>query len=379
MIWTPDQQVAISRFADWRRTRSGPLFNLQGYAGTGKTTLIEHLAPTDGSTAYATYTGKAASVLRSKGVPSAQTIHSLIYKTIPHEKWVTGRNGRRYKKIEFSFELKTRRNSTDGPWDYNLIVIDEASMVGVKMARDLLSFGVPILIVGDPFQLPPVRDSGSILARKAPDAVLREITRQAAENPIIRLSMSLREGKTFAIDPSDRNLKFMDIKEAGPRFGDIVGGVDQLICGFNKTRKDLNVRARKLLGFSEDEPCVGDRVMCLLNDYDNMVMNGEQFVLGSNSLLDDVDNLVLDLRATGDEGSGTVATVELKDGDFEMPDGSPQPKYCFGYLATCHKAQGSQWQSVAVLDERRGSSYPQQWIYTAVTRAAENLLVISVD
>src|SRR5690606_38030647 len=52
-----------------------------GYAGTGKTTLARHFAEgVDGNVSFGTFTGKAASVLHKKGVPNAQTLHSLIYK-----------------------------------------------------------------------------------------------------------------------------------------------------------------------------------------------------------------------------------------------------------------------------------------------------------
>ena len=66
-------------------------------------------------------------------------------------------------------------------------------MVDERLARDLLSFGTKVLVLGDPFQLPPVQGAGFFTAHE-PDIMLTEIHRQAADNPIIRMSMEIREG-----------------------------------------------------------------------------------------------------------------------------------------------------------------------------------------
>lgn len=78
--------------------------------------------------------------------------------------------------------------------DAKLVIVDECSMVGEVLASDLLSFGTKVLVLGDPAQLPPV-DGAGYFTSKPPDFILTEIHLQAAENPIIRMSMDVREGK----------------------------------------------------------------------------------------------------------------------------------------------------------------------------------------
>src|SRR6202035_5203735 len=152
---------------------------LFGYAGTGKTTLARQVAEgADGKVLFAAFTGKAALVMRSKGCFGATTIHSLIYK--PQES----------ATATPSFELWDEAPASKAA----LIVIDECSMVDAELGRDLLSFGVPLLVLGDPAQLPPIQ-GGGFFTEADPDVMLTEVHRQAKDNPIIRLSMDIRAGE----------------------------------------------------------------------------------------------------------------------------------------------------------------------------------------
>ena len=127
------------------------MFRLFGYAGVGKTTLARHVAEAAaGETAFAAFTGKAAMVMRAHGCSGATTIHALIYRA---SEGVDG--------------APTFTLNEDGPASRaSLIVIDECSMVDAELARDLLSFGKPILVLGDPFQLPPVKGGGYFTDRR---------------------------------------------------------------------------------------------------------------------------------------------------------------------------------------------------------------------
>ena len=83
-----------------------------------------------------------------------------------------------------------------------LIVLDEVSMVGEEMARDLMSFGKPILVLGDPGQLPPIKGEGAF-TKDAPDIMLTEIHRQAGESAIIRLATMARQGEPIGFGQYD--------------------------------------------------------------------------------------------------------------------------------------------------------------------------------
>src|SRR5437660_1531212 len=184
--FTPHQDSALKAVAGWLKAKPGkngtpPIFRLFGYAGTGKTTLARHIADgVDGEVKFAAFTGKAALVMRNKGCDNASTIHSLIYRA-------------RESGVEQpSFELWDDAPASKA----KLIVIDECSMVDAELGRDLLSFDCPLLVLGDPAQLPPIAGGGFFTAAK-PDAMLTEVHRQAQDDPIVRLSMDIRAGKTL--------------------------------------------------------------------------------------------------------------------------------------------------------------------------------------
>ena len=182
MTWSPQQDAALKAVADWLRRGETPLFRLFGYAGTGKTTLARNIAEgVDGDVAFGAYTGKAALVLRSKGCADASTIHSMIYRSRESDE-----NG-----PQFVLNRQSPASKAD------LIVIDECSMVDEELGRDLLSFGQPVLVLGDPAQLPPVK-GGGFFTEGEPDVMLTEVHRQAKDNPIIHLSMMVREGGRLA-------------------------------------------------------------------------------------------------------------------------------------------------------------------------------------
>ena len=184
--FTPHQDAALRPSATGsRQARPGgkpQVFRLFGYAGTGKTTLAKHLAEdVDGKVAFAAFTGKAALVMRAKGCVGASTIHSLIYRA------------RESGEETPSFDLWDEAPASKA----KLIVIDECSMVDADLGRDLLSFGVPVLVLGDPAQLPPI-SGGGFFTDAEPDMMLTEVHRQAQDNPIVRLSMDVREGRALA-------------------------------------------------------------------------------------------------------------------------------------------------------------------------------------
>src|SRR6476660_1830889 len=145
--FTPHQDNALKSVADWLKAGPGrngtrQVFRLFGYAGTGKTTLARHIAEdTDGDVKFAAFTGKAASVMRGKGCRGASTIHSLIYRA--------RESGEEIPNFDLWDEAPASKAE--------LIIIDECSMVDAELGRDLLSFGVPVLVLGDPAQLPPIR------------------------------------------------------------------------------------------------------------------------------------------------------------------------------------------------------------------------------
>ena len=129
-----------------------------------------------------------------------------------------------------------------------LIVLDEVSMVGEEMARDLLSFKKPILVLGDPGQLPPINGEGAF-TRDPPDVMLTEIHRQAGESAIIRLATMARQGEPIGFGCHDAHVWKMRKMDVTPEQA-LRGG--QVICGKNATRLQLNNAMRAAAGFGAD-------------------------------------------------------------------------------------------------------------------------------
>ena len=188
MEFSPQQDDALVAASRWLKAGDRQVFRLFGYAGTGKTTLARHLAEdVDGDVLFAAFTGKAAQVLRSRGASKASTIHSLIYRPKGEDVVEDEETGKKEVLPTFSLNRQSPLSKAD------LIIIDECSMVDEELGRDLLSFGTPVLVLGDPGQLPPV-SGGGFFTEHEPDILLEEIHRQARDNPIIELARQVREG-----------------------------------------------------------------------------------------------------------------------------------------------------------------------------------------
>src|SRR5512138_265551 len=235
--FTPHQDSALKAVADWLKAKPGknatpPVFRLFGYAGTGKTTLARHVAEgVDGEVKFAAFTGKAALVMRNKGCDNASTIHSLIYRA-------------RESGVEQpSFELWDDAPASKA----KLIVIDECSMVDAELGRDLLSFDCPLLVLGDPAQLPPIA-GGGFFTDAEPDAMLTEVHRQAQDDPIVRMSMDIRAGEYLEPGRYGETEVLRKVDLDPQRVLD----ADQVLVGRNVTRRSYNKRMRERRGFEDD-------------------------------------------------------------------------------------------------------------------------------
>lgn len=383
------QSEALDAINRWRKDSNEQVFKLRGYAGTGKTSIAKYAA--SGATLFCAFTGKAAYVLRQKGC-EAFTIHQLIYQ--PKER---SRNKLKELEIELAntddpekimelerqidFEHKKINSpnfvlNPDSPVKTaDLIVVDESSMVNEQMAQDLMSFGTKILTLGDPAQLPPVFGRGFFIDGDA-DYMLTEIHRQAKDNPIIDLATRVRNRKRIMPDGKM-------VRAWGSITPEEVLEYDQILVGRNRTRKSTNRRVRTLLGRYTDIPTEGDRLVCLRNDHEVGLLNGAIWEV--ESCFDTGDEFLDLIIKDPDTGSDFLA-VEAHRHHFMSDCDKPIPfwirkeaqEFDYGYALTVHKSQGSQWNKVLIFDESGAFGDDcHRWLYTAVTRAAKEVTVVT--
>lgn len=408
---TSQQAQAIRTLTEWYRNRRATqqIARLFGYAGVGKTTITRYIIEELGlcRVCYAAFTGKAALVMTRAGTP-ATTIHQLCYKyQQPTEaidrlsveiadilKALAANEGPQSERRRLEVQLRRLRHelsqvqqprfslNLDSPVrDADLVVLDECSMVDDMMADDLMSFGKPILVLGDPGQLPPIRGEGAFTTAR-PDAMLTEIHRQARDSPILRMATAAREGRPIPMGADGRAGR-VPLELAQP---ERLLKVDQVLCGKNVTRLDLNLQMRKALGLGEKRLPSGhpdDKIIVLRNWHAKGLLNGQFVTLRDVEPASDIS-----VRAAID---GYPSRLPLYTGHFEEhrthdPDRDRRDwrrkkhmvEATWGYAITVHKAQGSQWPTVAIIDDGFLGWHRAQrnrWLYTAVTRAQEGLVI----
>ncbi len=374
MLFSPQQDEALKAVSRWLKEGRTPVFRLFGYAGTGKTTLAKHFAENvDGEVLFAAFTGKAAQVLRSRGATNARTIHSLIYRPRGEETVEDEETGKTSVAPMFSINRQSPLAKAA------LIIIDECSMVDEQLGKDLMSFGTPILVLGDPGQLPPV-SGGGFFTEQEPDYLLSEIHRQAKDNPIIHLAMDVREGRE--IMRGDYGAAQVISKSEVTQ--SLVLDADQVLVGTNRTRRRYNQRLRELKGFTADYPQSGDKLVCLRNDPAKGLLNGSLWQVMSSSRETVKPGINLMIRPEDDDMDRGAAKIKLlkaafEDVETEIPWTTRRryDEFDFGYALTVHKAQGSQWNNVVLFDESYAfRDSRERWLYTAITRAAETLTIV---
>ena len=365
------------------------VFYLAGYAGTGKTTIVNQLVQ-DSDLAYdfMAYTGKAVSVLCKKGNP-ARTIHSAIYRPQkPDEgaikdllKQIQGSAGNALVKLKQDLALLYRPKfvlrEREVLEEFDLIVVDEVSMVGADLGRDLLSFGKKVLVLGDPGQLPPIGGAG-FFTNRPPDFLLTEIHRQAEDNPIIRMATLVRQGHTLGVGAYGES-KVVRKGVTDP----FKEATSQVICGRNTTRKIINNAFIDRLWPGSELACLvpppSAELICLRNNAALGILNGTQWTVASSSDEGKYIDLVL-----YESGEDPTITKNIKAHAFETDLSSLSPwnrrlyeEFDFGYGITCHKSQGSQWPSVYIIDESwMFREDKAKWLYTALTRAEDRVVVV---
>lgn len=379
------QALAVKKAKKWWKTQHKQTFEISGIAGSGKSTIVKYLVedlkidPDD--VLYVAYVGKATLALSRKG-HRAQTIHSTIYtvELVPKIDEDGNKVVVNDKVVMVPFFIKREKL----PPNIKLIVLDEAGMTAEGISLDLLSFGIPVICLGDLNQLPPVFGESYFL--KEPDIVLTEPMRQALDSPIIYLAQRAISGQK--IHKGQYGNCFVAGKE---EISDrLLMESDVNICGKNATRDELNNYIRyNILKKTVPYPTEGERIICRQNNWTECI-EGNIFLI--NGLVGYVDNIYLD---TYNKQSINIdfRPEFLQDSCFydisidykyitapyserKNHNKSFYNKFEYGYVITCHLAQGSEYPNVLIFDERIGDrDYYNRWLYTAITRASNSLIL----
>lgn len=415
-----------------------PVTILDGYAGTGKSTILPFIIDDLGfdpqSVAFVAPTGKAAKVMRTKlraqypGVMTS-TVHSAIYRAKPapvgklesdlygHQEdlsryLVETPPGERdqhkvthlkksIKRLEMELEsayrddkLSFNLNVDSGIQAASLIVMDERSMANEQMADDLSFFGVPILAIGDPGQLPPVE--GNMGFGTKADFHLDEIHRQAADNPIIRVSVMARNGDDIPIGKYGDAVEVMWASDYEHDFD--AENQPQFLVGVNKTRWRYTQMLRHQFGIIESPrqllgPRTGEPLIICKNnrEYPSLVNGAECTALSDGDLTKGQATMPMSFE---DDDGVAYNHKNVFQGLFEEHYSQTQGKFSapgsiayrarqrainadWAYAITVHKSQGSQWDHIVLKDESgcfRKDSH--RHMYTGITRAAKTLKIL---
>lgn len=427
---TPSQDAALKKCVAWfKNPTKKQVFKIYGAAGTGKSFLVGRIVAAlslqDDEVAFCAPTGKAATVLMKRfRYSNISTLCHLIYIPYSNDRLIVTDDDE-IEGIESSTEFKSKPKV-----DFKLIVLDEASMVDEMTMRDLMSYDIPIIAVGDPFQLPPINSKP--IDKNGADVLLTEIMRQAADNPIVKLATDIRNGKKPKVGVyGDKVVVAPYVSFTEAQRLSMMSKVDQVICGLNSTRRRINKKMRAEAGFKSTLPAKGDKLICKSNEQGIMLTaninlcNGmigrctkdakvvgkhlvkvgfkaDSFGVGYNLLADsgtfdgfeftydphwvaykmrdgtyEPKRKILDEMKLYDKKMYDDLTSEENDNKSKSLGRSLITRFDYGYCISCHAAQGSEFDSVLVIDEsdtfRQNAS---RWLYTAVTRAKDKLILL---
>jgi len=370
IVLTPEQEVAAEAATKVLTSGKPGSLSIGGYAGTGKTTIIksilervdavvpqseneivdyealypsyvEELVPK--TVAVAAFTGKAVNVLRKKGIHRAQTLHRLMYEVV-HE------GG----KLTF-----VRRDMLD----CTSVIVDEASMLNKQLLDDLMSYGLPVVFIGDHGQLEPIGENPGVMVD--PNIKLEKIHRQAESSPILQFAHSLRQSRYFdwnKVNSDELKRLPYDVATSQCHTFDVV------LCGFNATRIYYNDLIRKRRG-KTGKVAEGDRMICTRNIRRYGMFNGGMFEI-VKVVKPGTRRFIVDIVT--DEGL-MLHGVTIAIGEDPMSVEMDTISCDYGYVITVHKFQGSEAENVLVFEECHPDWNRSRWCYTAATRASKKL------
>ena len=402
---TKDQQNVIELFQDWffsKEKKRHPVLRIGGYAGASKSTTLAYICKKfnldTGNCMFVSYTGQAVNRLRQLGIP-ARTIHSSFM--IPMKVKVRDKNGEIIKKNGIPLTKISWKPVEEIPSDIKLVIGDEWSFVPDDLEDMILRYNVPLLVFGDPLQLPPVHGSSRFVTENL-DYLMTQIMRQNKDNDIVRLSMAIREDEL--IDPSkytNGEVRFLHAQESPEKtfhtFKSFFKYADVIVSTTNKERQVFTDLYRDEIIHTDSKfPLYGEPLICRKNNWsmklgDYPLTNGtlgralsdvskSEIKKNANAFFMDFkpdfinddyfDNLRCDIKyflaPFGDKPQFEADTK------YFQQSGN---RFEFAYVLTTHIVQGAEFDNVLFLDRPFGDAeFMRRLRYTAVTRARKYLM-----
>lgn len=385
-----DDQEAIRKAAvNWFFYESEQVFQIAGAAGTGKSFLIyeilKSLGLTEAQYLAMAYTGQASIVMRTRGFSAARSIHSTLYEVIEiadHDNISEAFNLPRKKKI-------FKKRDYIEP-EIKLLFIDEAYMVPKRMVEDILSFGIKVIVCGDPNQLPPVGDDPGFLI----DGKIHRLTklmRQAETSPIVYIANRCINDLPIHCGLYGNQVLVITEDELTPQM--LTQFSQCVCCGTNRTREIMNSSIRNLLGFSGQLPTFLERVICRQNNWDIQCCGislcnglcgtvitpadvsryeGKMFTIDFKPDL--VDDFFKGLKCNTEYfTSPYTRKQEMKSMDKNYIKGE---FFEYAYCLTTHLCQGSEYSTGIYIEEHTVPQLQKALNYTGVTRFKQGLIYV---
>lgn len=386
---TRDQEEAFKEIC--KAIAAGETYLLAGYAGTGKSFLCQELYNRYPDAAFTAPTNKAAKVLTNDMDVPASTIHSYMGLALKRGKLEQA------KRPEYN---------------HKAVVIDECSMIDSKlydMIQEQLAHRCAIIFIGDPFQLPPVKEPISRTFDTEKHSMLEEIVRQSKDNPIIQYSIQLRSDEGFRRTriPFDGEYIVQAPYMSRDAWLELLidnykdGGV--YAAWTNATVNDANFSIHRALYNDPDgkgmDFCEGERIV--LNA---PWLNRKMQILGNTGDEYTVKNIipakvhgylvyVIDVGRTDGEEMLVISSrdsMKFKEdleqlaakkdwvGYYTLKERYVDVSHTYAF--TCHKLQGSTYNNVVIATDdilkNRNTDEMNRCMYVAITRTRNKVIFI---
>lgn len=373
---------------NWFRNSSEQVFEIEGPAGSGKTYLIyeilKELGLHNNEFMPMAYTGQASIVMRTRGFTTARSIHSSLYEIVEtyDNSNINNAYGMPYKKKEFRL-----RKFIDP--SIRLFFIDEGYMVPDYMVKDILSFGIKVIVTGDSHQLPPIGGKPGFLTGYGVHR-LTELMRQAESSPIVYIAYRAMNGQPIHCGMYGNQVLVINDSEFTPQ---MIGFADCIGCGTNRTRDTLNKYIRQIAGYTSELPSFGERIICRNNNWQRVqdgiaLANGLCGTVISQPDVSGYDGKTFKVNFKPDLVNTVFFDVPINYEYFIAPFDEKQSlkesarKWMLGemfeyaYALTTHSLQGSEYNNGIYIEEFMRPQIQNQLNYTGITRFKNGLIYI---